>query len=113
VLVSAPLVLLSLSVIGISLNGYASNIAQDVAIEAARYASLADTTQLESQKRALDELHVSLGFEFEPVVTISKRVELGVCSNFVSVRLQAIRLGLLPSSFELEESASAVCEIQD
>jgi hypothetical protein len=103
---------LSLSVLGVSINGYASNIAQDVAIEAARYASLADTSQLEAQNRALDELRLSLGFAFEPVVSISRVVESGICSNLVSIRLQAISLGLLTAAIELEESASAVCEIQ-
>jgi hypothetical protein len=109
-LVAAPLVLLSLSVIGVAINTYASNVAQDVAVEAARYGSLADSNLGEAQSLAIESLKSALGSNVDADVAISRFSQ--PCATAVTVRLRAIALGLLSSNRGIEEKAIEICEIQ-
>lgn len=109
-MVAAPLMLLTLSVMGLAINTYASNIAQDIAIEAARYGSLADSSLGEAQALALENLKAALGSNVAVEVAISRSAQ--PCATEVRIHLQPIALGLLPSNLGIEEEAVEICELQ-
>jgi Flp pilus assembly protein TadG len=112
VLVATPLVLLALTTLGIALNGYAKNIAQDVAIEAARYSALADQSASTASTRAQLVLDGLLGVWARPTVQ-AQMVELnGTCEMSVTVTLSVVALGFIAPGSLIRESASAVCEYQ-
>jgi len=112
ILVSVPLIMLTLSVLGVAINGYAKNIAQDVAVEAARYSALADQDIAGGQARAWSAIKAELGSVFKPEITGSADTSNGVCSNSIKITLKPIGLGLLSSNFKITESGTAVCELQ-
>lgn len=104
--------MLSLSILGVSINGYAKNIAQDVAIDAARYSALADQDLVAGQNRALSALRAELGGIFKATVTARTDSADGVCANSIQVSLKPMRLGLLGSSLTIKETGTAICELQ-
>ena len=110
VLISGPLVLMALSILGVAVNSYGANIAQDVAVEAARYASLADTTPSEAELRAIDQLKYALGESVDAEVVISRLSK--PCESLATVRLRSIPLGLIGGAIKIEESAIEICELQ-
>jgi Flp pilus assembly protein TadG len=112
ILVSVPMILLSISVLGVAVNGYAKNVAQDVAIDAARYGALADQDPAAGGKRASGALRVALGAIFAPQVIAETATEGDACVVRVTVTLTPLRLGLLGSSLKIRESGHAFCEIQ-
>ncbi len=112
ILVSVPLILLCLSVLGVAINGYAKNVAQDVAIEAARFAALADQDAKAGRQRALQQLSAELGLIFKPTVTADQLTEGETCIIRVAVTLKPMRLGLLNSNLTIREDGQAVCELQ-
>jgi hypothetical protein len=110
VLISAPLVLMAVSILGVAVNSYGANIAQDVAVEAARFASLADTTTAEAELRAIDQLKSALGDSVDVEVSVSRLPK--PCESLATVRLQSIPLGIIGSGLKIEESAIEICELQ-
>jgi Flp pilus assembly protein TadG len=109
-MVAAPLLMLSLSVMGVAINAYSSNVIQDVAIEAARYGSLADVSLAEAKDLALTNLKTALGAHVDADVQIAR--SLKPCVTSVKISLRSIQVGLLFSSFGIEEGAVEVCENQ-
>jgi hypothetical protein len=112
ILVAVPLVLMTLSVLSISLNGFAKNVAQDIAVDAARYASLADQGASSASNRAYTGLGLLLVQGFAPEVQVTRALTGSECKYSVQVTLKPLALGLLSGIPPIEESASAVCEIQ-
>ena len=109
-MVAAPLLLLFLSVFGIAVNTYAANVAQDVAIEAARYGSLADSTLPDTQAVAMQSLESALGSQVRAEVLLSR--SSAPCATQVTVRLRGVSLGLLSTNLGIEENAVEICELQ-
>lgn len=112
ILVSVPLVLMTLSVLSISLNGFAKNVAQDIAVDTARYASLADQGASRAMSRAYEGLGLLLVKGFAPDVQVTRSLSDSVCKYSVQVTVKPLALGLLSEIPALEESASATCEVQ-
>lgn len=112
ILVSVPLVLMTLSVLSISLNGFAKNVAQDIAVDTARYAALADQGASSAMTRASRGLSLLLIEGFAPVVQVSRSASDSQCKYAVKVTLKPLAMGLLSGIPPIEESASAVCELQ-
>ena len=112
VLVSTPILLLTMSVIGISVNGYAKNIAQDIAIDTSRYAALADQDESTATSRAQKKLGIGMGSIFQPRVEVVKRVTSDGCSFQAEVIMAAIPLGFVSRASLIRESAYASCELQ-
>lgn len=112
ILVAVPLVLMTLSVLCISLNGFAKNVAQDIAVDAARYASLADQGASSAMNRAYKGLGLVLVQGFAPDVQVTRALTGSDCKYSVQVKLRPLALGLLSGIPPIDESASAACEIQ-
>ncbi|MEY3845818.1 MAG: hypothetical protein RJA66_85 [Actinomycetota bacterium] len=112
VLVSTPILLLTMSVLGISVNGYAKNIAQDIAIDTSRYAALADQDAETAKSRAQKTLELGIGSEFQPRVDVVKRVTSAGCSFQVEVDMAAIPLGFVSRASLIKETAYASCELE-
>ncbi len=113
ILVSTPLLLLTLSILGVAVNGYATNIAQDVAISTARFASLADSSEAETESNSMRVLTSALGSIFRAEVSVRKSNASGVCLNESTVTLQPVALGLFGAVTKIEERAYVFCEIQN
>jgi Flp pilus assembly protein TadG len=111
ILVALPLLLLWITTMGITLNGFARNIAQDVAIDAARYGALADQSVDEANQRAYDSIHGFLGKNFSAKVSASKSVTATSCYVEVSVSFTTIPIGFLKAASEVHEVGVATCEI--
>lgn len=109
-MVAAPLFLLALSVMGVAINVYATNLAQDVAIEAARYGSLADASLADAQAVAVESLRNALGPQVNAEVVASRSD--APCATEVTIRLRVVPLGLLSEGLGIEERAIAICELQ-
>jgi hypothetical protein len=112
ILVSVPLFLLTLSVIAIAINGFAKNIAQDVAVDTARFAALADQNAQLATERSYRSLGVVLVRVFNPLVLVSREDSSSRCAYEVSVTLKPLVLGFFSNISPIRESASAVCELQ-
>ncbi|MFM6965823.1 MAG: hypothetical protein ACKOWI_00340 [Rhodoluna sp.] len=113
VLISAPLLMMSLAVIGVCVNGYASNVAQDVAIESAHHAALADVDLSEASAVAAENLKSALGGLFLGTVEVNKGITNQGCHAQSSVRIRTIPLGFLSSAIQIERKSSAICELQE
>lgn len=87
ILVSVPLVALSIGVIAVSLTGFTQNVIRDSAIEGARFASLADQTSQSGCTRAREQLEKILSNKVL-VKIICGSTELGE-TTFESVRISA------------------------
>lgn len=107
-----PLLVLTMSVLGISVNGYAKNIAQDIAIETSRYAALADQDASTAKSRAQKLLGIGVGSVFQPRVEVVKNVSSDGCSFHVEVTMVAMPLGVLSGISWIRETANATCELQ-
>lgn len=112
ILVSIPLVLLTLTVIGVAINGFAKNVAQDIAVETARYAALADQDAASATGRGSAGLGLILGRIFDPGVVVTRGVSNSVCVYEVTVTLKPLALGFLSGISPISESARAFCELQ-
>lgn len=113
ILVSVPMVLMALSVIGIAINGFAKNVAQDIAVDTAQFAAFADQDAATSSSRALRRLDATLALDFSPNVQVSRSDAGDGCSYSVSVTLRPRAFGLLNGITTIRESARAVCEVQE
>ena len=105
--------MLSLGVVTFALNGYAANIAQDVAIESAHLAALADIDLSVAKQRAAENLSTALGNVFKSSVTVDKRQTEAGCRASATVKVSTLILGLIGRAVDIEETASAVCELQE
>jgi hypothetical protein len=112
ILVSIPMVFLTLSVIGISMNGFAKNIAQDVAVDTARFAALADQDSTTATERALSRLRAVLSGTFSPSAVVNRVISSEGCAYEVKVTLRPLAIGLLTVGGPIRETARAVCELQ-
>ncbi|CAB4632126.1 unannotated protein [freshwater metagenome] len=106
------MVLLSLSVIGISINGFAKNIAQDIAVDTARFAALADQDSTTATDRALTRLRAVLSGTFSPGAVVNRNISSEGCTYDVTVTLRPLAIGLLAVVRPIRESARAICELQ-
>lgn len=112
ILVSIPMMLLTLSVIGISINGFAKNIAQDIAVDTARFAALADQDSTTATERALTRLRAVLSGAFSPSAVVNRSVSRDVCTYQVTVTLRPLAIGFLTIVRPIRETALAICELQ-
>ena len=106
------MVLLTLSVIGISINGFAKNIAQDIAVDTARFAALADQDSTTATERALTRLRAVLSGAFSPGAVVNRNISSEGCTYEVTVTLRPVAIGLLVVVRPIRESARAICELQ-
>ena len=112
VLISVPLVLLALSVMGIALNGLVRNVMFDSAIEGARFAALADQKASAGCARAQFLFTKSLGSAIHPTFRCDQ-AEVG-SRTVILVSLEAAipGLGFLPNNFKLKAVGHATAELQ-
>lgn len=109
---SIPMLLLTLSVIGLALNGFVKNIAQDLAVDTARFAALADQDSSLAKARAMTGLSLILPRSFVSEVLV-RRLALGAsCAYEAQITLKPIAIGFLSGIAPIKESARAVCELQ-
>ena len=112
ILVTVPMLLMSLTVVGLAINGFAKNIDQDVAVEAARFAALADQGAPAARERALQSLSRVLPKSWAPDVQVIRRSPTATCSYEATVTLKPLAIGFLVGIGTIRESAHAVCELQ-
>jgi Flp pilus assembly protein TadG len=112
VLISAPLVLLSLSVLGVALFGLVRNVMFDSAIEGARFAALADQNSRAGCFRAQALFTESLGSALKPVFQCEQTLIGSRSVMFVSIEAAIPGLGFLPNDYRFRAVAHATCEIQ-
>jgi hypothetical protein len=96
---------------GVTLNGFAKNIAQDIAIDAARFGALADQTVDDAESRAVASIQDVLGKRFVAKVSASRTVSDSSCYVVVSITLAPLQIGLLKTFTEIKEKGFATCEI--
>lgn len=104
--------LVTFSVIGLTFNGYAKNIAQDVAAETARYAALADEGVTSAKVRAVQGLQRLLPRSWEPDVQVTRVTSGSTCLFQAEVTVKPLSFGLLLGVGAIKESARAACELQ-
>jgi len=109
---SIPLIFISISTFALLFNGFAKNVAQAEAVDAARYAALADQTSDDATARAQEILATQLGPLFQPNVLVEKQVLDGNCEFRSTVTVTPVALGFLGSAAQIREEAFAVCELQ-
>jgi hypothetical protein len=97
---------------GIVANGFAKNVAQDSAIEAARFGAFADQTTQSAQARAEVALRSRLGAIFQARVLVSKVERGSDCYVKGSVELTYLAVGFLPQPIRVREEALAACELE-
>ena len=104
--------MIALTSIGIILNGYSKNIAQFTAVDAARYAALADETPGQAESRAEAALMAQLSALYRPHVKVERMTAGSQCSMVASVTLAPVAFGFVRLTAEIKEVSSAVCEVQ-
>lgn len=109
---TVPLLCLSISTWGVTLNGFAKNIAQDIAIDSARYGALADSTLQEAESHARDEIAAVVGKRFSSNVAANKISKDSSCFVSVTVNLSTIPIGFLKTVSEIKETGYAACELE-
>lgn len=112
ILVSVPMVLMTLSVIGLTFNGFARNIAQDVAVDASRYAALADQDSSLARDRALRGMSLILPKFWAADVQVLRLSSSSSCVYEALVTVRPLAIGFLVGLGQIRESARAVCELQ-
>jgi hypothetical protein len=112
ILVSIPILLLTLSVIGLALNGFVKNIAQDLAVDTARFAALADQDSSLANERAMSGLGLILPKSFVLEVLVRRLASSATCAYEAQITLKPISVGFLSGIAPIKESARAVCELQ-
>lgn len=112
VLISVPLVLLALSVLGVALGGFVRNVLFDSAVEGARFAALADQDVSSGCQRAQVLLLQTLGSAIKPQIFCDEALISERRLVLVSVEARIPGLGFLPNSFNLKAVAHATAELQ-
>ena len=113
ILVSVPILLVTFSVIGLTFNGYAKNIAQDVAAETARFAALADQGATAAKDRAVQGLSRMLPRSWALDVKVARVSSSSTCLFQADVTVKPLSLGLVLGVGAIRESAHAYCELQE
>jgi hypothetical protein len=112
VLISAPLVLLALSVVGVALFGLVRNVMFDSAVEGARFGSLADQNGRAGCLRAQELFNKSLGSALQPIFEC-EQTRIGTRSVImVSIEAAIPGLGFLPNNYRFKAVGHATSEIQ-
>lgn len=106
------MLLVTFSVIGLTFNGYAKNIAQDVAAETARYAALADEGMTSAKDRAIQGLNRMLPRSWKPDIQVTRVTSGATCLFQAEVTVKPLSFGLLLGVGTIKESARAACELQ-
>jgi hypothetical protein len=106
------MLLLTLSVIGLNFNGFARNIAQDVAVDTARYAALADQDSSVARDRAIRGISLILPRFWAPDVQVLRMSTSSSCVYEATVSIRPLAIGFLLGFGQIRESARAVCELQ-
>lgn len=109
---SVPMLLMTLSVIGLTFNGFARNIAQDVAVDAARYAALADQDSSLARDRAIRAISLLLPRSWATDVQVLRMSTSSSCVYEAKVSIKPLAIGFLLGFGQIRESARAVCELQ-
>lgn len=112
VLVSVPLVLLSLSIIGLSLASYTRLVLIDAAVEGAHYAALADQTDESGCAKAKEVFTKALAGAGALRVTCSRSQGDGATFAQVTLATNIPGLGLIPFGNEIRATSKAFSEIQ-
>ena len=99
VLVSAPLVLLSMTVVAVGLSTFAMGVLRDSAIEGARYAALADQNSSAGCVRASNLASQAIG-RFTEISANCEATTDGY--EVVELRAQVLLFGMLTQTRELE-----------
>lgn len=109
---SVPMLLIALSVIGLTVNGFARNIAQDVAVDTARYAALADQDSSLARDRAVRGLSLILPRSWAADVQVLRLSSSSSCVYEALVTVRPLAIGFILGFGQIRESARAVCELQ-
>lgn len=109
---SVPMLLMTLSVIGLTFNGFARNIAQDVAVDTARYAALADQDSSLATDRAIRGISLILPRSWAAEVQVLRLSTSSSCVYEAKVSIRPLAIGFLLGFGQIRESARAVCELQ-
>ena len=102
-----------MSIIGLAINGFAKNVAQEIAIDSARYGALADQDAFSARIYAQNLLSNPIFRLFRSEVTTSKGSTATICKVQVAVSLKTVGFGLFSTVLRVEEKSSALCEIQE
>ena len=106
------MLLIALSVIGLTVNGFARNIAQDVAVDTARYAALADQDSSLARDRAVRGLSLILPRSWAADVQVLRLSSSSSCVYEALVTVRPLAIGFILGFGQIRESARAVCELQ-
>lgn len=113
VIISVPIILLALSVLGVALIGFARNVMFDAAVEGARYGALADQSADAGCVRAQQIFSKTLGAALRPRF----QCEAGVVGTrsvvVVSIEASLPGLGFLPNDKSFKAVGHATSEIQE
>lgn len=111
VLVSAPLLLIWISVIGVLISSYALMTLRDTAIEGSRYAALADQSTVSGCERATYLISKSFISGLKVNVNCQSMEQEGFTYEQVTVAAQLPVIGFFSSSTWLTAKARAVHEL--
>jgi hypothetical protein len=106
------MLLIALTVVGFAVNGFAKNIARDVAVETARFAALADQDASMAKDRATQSLRLVLPSSWAADVQVMAMTSRATCSFEAIVTVKPLAIGFLFGIGKIKESARAVCELQ-
>ena len=112
VLISVPLVLLSLSVLGVALFGLVRNVMFDSAIEGARFAALADQNSRAGCLRAQELFIKTLGSAIKPIFLCEQTLIGSRSAIFVTIEAALPGLGFLPNDYRFKAVGHATTELQ-
>ena len=112
VLISVPLVLLALSVLGVALFGFVRNVMFDSAIEGARFAALADQNTRAGCLRAQELFRTTLGSAIKPTFQCEQAFAGSRSVIFVTIEAAIPGLGFLPNDYRFKAVGHATSELQ-
>lgn len=112
VLISTPMVLLALSVLGVALFGLVRNVMFDSAIEGARFAALADQNARAGCFRAQELFVKTLGSALTPIIQCDESMVGPRSVILVSIETALPGLGFLPNNYRFKAVGHATSELQ-
>ncbi len=112
VLLAAPAILLSLTVISVLLSGFSRSLLLDAAVEGARFAALADQTSATGCARSRELLAHTFGPEWSTTVLCSRLDSEGISTERVQASLRIPTLGFLAPGLALNEVSHAQREAE-
>lgn len=111
-LISVPLVLLALSVLGVALFGLVRNVMFDSAIEGARFGALADQNSRAGCLRAQELFVKTLGSAITPTFQCEQALMGSRSVIFVSIEATIPGLGFLPNDYRFRAVGHGTSELQ-